>query len=73
MATLNETILNAALEDGLLTAKLTDNQQLYIAASVIQTNQILAILKAKQELSLEEFLIEIPLNRNTLLQYLRYL
>lgn len=73
MATIREEVLDAALQDGLVTGTLTQNQRIYLNSSIIRINDILALFIATKEATLEDISSKIDLNTNTLTQYLRYL
>jgi adenine-specific DNA methylase len=45
MATINQSILEAALSEGKITGNLSEAQKVYFHPSVVTANQILAIIK----------------------------
>lgn len=73
MATLNESILNAAHEDGLITATLSRNQRIYLHHSILTANHILSIINSREDLDIEQLTKAAKLDRNTCLIYCRWL
>jgi hypothetical protein len=74
VATLNVQILEAALEDGLITRRLKATQELYIHSSAKTANQIYwAVADSEQGLDSEQLQRSIKVNRNTLFEYTRWM
>ncbi|WP_449416027.1 hypothetical protein [Phormidium nigroviride] len=73
MATLNESILNAAHEDGLITANLSRNQRIYLHHSILTANHILSIINSRDDLDIEQLKSAAKLDQNTCLIYCRWL
>jgi predicted ArsR family transcriptional regulator len=73
MATVNESALEAALEDGLIGIRLSKNQQIYLDPTVVSVNKLLLLLKEEGNLNMKQIAHRMKYHENTCATYLRWL
>lgn len=73
MATINLSVLEAALSDGKITGILSIAQKQYFHPSVVTANEILAIIKAWDKVDASQIAYRLKINKETIFQYTRWL
>ncbi len=73
MATVNESALEAALEDGLIGIRLSKNQEIYLDPTVVSVNRLLLYLKEEGNLNMKQIVHRMKYHKNTCSIYLKWL
>ena len=74
MATIEQEILEAAHKDGLIGAKLSKRQQLYLKQSILTMNKLITVIASVPDgLDIEQIARRAKTHKNTCLIYTRWL